>query len=193
MAVPVERVVFPVVVKPAEVLTVPMVNGASPGTVAVSSRKLTAPVLPARVVMALPVLVRVYEPKPSNSNPEAVTAAVWVTTPPELRERLFAPTEKAPAITRSLSSVREALPEIVLALYWDTAVFNRWVAPIAPEVKVIPPVIPPIVISVVLEADPFTVPVPKVNVRVLLSAKVSVVVAGKLNVVAPEVFCRVRL
>ena len=171
------------------VLTVPMLKGVAP----VWSRKLTAPVLPARMVMALPVLVRVYEPKPSNSNPEAVTAAVWVTTPPELRERLFAPTEKAPAITRSLSSVREALPEIVLALYWDTAVFNRCVAPTAPEVKVIPPVIPPMVISVVLEADPFTVPVPKVNVRVLLSAKVSVVVAGKLNVVAPEVFCRVRL
>ena len=69
------------VVRPT-VLTVPMVNGVVP----VWSRKLTAPVLPARVVMALPVLVRVKDPPgPKSSSPVAARSWDWVTTPVDCR------------------------------------------------------------------------------------------------------------
>ena len=79
VTVPVElNVVFPLVVNPT-VLTVPI---AKP----LFSRKETVPVLPAKVVMALPVLVKVYAPfVPRSSRPVAVIAADWVTEPVELK------------------------------------------------------------------------------------------------------------
>ena len=63
------------------------------------SAKDTVPVLPAKVVIALPVLVKVkVAAVPKSSRPAAAISAPlsWVTDPVVYRVKLLAPTETAP-------------------------------------------------------------------------------------------------
>ncbi len=112
----VERVVFPLVVNPT-VLTVPI---AKP----LFSTRLTTPVSPAKIVMALPVLVRVkVPPKPRSSRPGAVMACDSVTVP--VVERVVFPLVVKPTvltvpIAKPLFSTRLTTPvlpaKVVIAL-----------------------------------------------------------------------------
>ncbi len=117
VTVPVELSVTLVLAVKPTVLTVPI---AKP----LFSTKETVPVLPAKVVIALLVLVSVYVPPlPRSSRPAAVIAADWVTVPVELNVRVVAVTplvEPTVPIAKPLFSKKEIVPvlpaKVVIAL-----------------------------------------------------------------------------
>ena len=88
------------------------------------SKKDTVPVLPAKVVMALPVLVKVYVPPvPRSSRLVTVNAWAWVTVPVELNVKVVAVTplvELTAPIAKPLFSKKDTVPvlpaKVVMAL-----------------------------------------------------------------------------
>ena len=110
------RVRLPVVVSPT-VFTVPIANP-------LFSTKEIVPVLPAKVVIALLVLVRLYAPpEPRSSTPAAAIKLDWVTVPVLLKVVLplvVKPTVFTVPISKPLFSTKETVPvlpaKVVIAL-----------------------------------------------------------------------------